>query len=151
MRLIDVSELKEWIENWFTKNRLYHPYAKNNNIPITELYDILEQMPSAQPEPSQVARDICTILENEQDMRVIAKQRWIPCSERLPDSPIRVLIQIDNGWIITAYYDYGYDDENKFWWSVPDWDIDGDGTYALPISNQVLAWLPLPEPWKGVE
>lgn len=50
MRLIDVSELKEWIKNWLTKNRLYHPYAKNNNIPITELYDILEQMPSAQPE-----------------------------------------------------------------------------------------------------
>ena len=77
------------------------------------------------------------------------KPQWIPVTERLPDSPIRVLIQIDNGWIITAYYDYGYDDENKFWWSVPDWDVDGDGTYALPISNQVLAWLPLPEPWKG--
>ncbi len=46
MILIDVSVLKEWVENWFTKNRLYHPYAKNNNIPITELYDILEQMPT---------------------------------------------------------------------------------------------------------
>lgn len=50
MKLIDVNVLKEWVENWFTKNRFYHPYAKNNNIPITELYDILEQMPSAQPE-----------------------------------------------------------------------------------------------------
>lgn len=45
MKLIDVITLKEWIENWFTKNRLYHPYAKKNNIPITELYDILEQIP----------------------------------------------------------------------------------------------------------
>jgi len=50
MRLIDVGVLKEWVENWFTKNRFYHPYAKNNNIPIPELYDIIEQMPSAQPE-----------------------------------------------------------------------------------------------------
>lgn len=50
MRLISVSALKEWVENWFTKNRFYHPYAKDNNIPIVELYDILEQMPSAQPE-----------------------------------------------------------------------------------------------------
>lgn len=50
MRLIDADALKEWVENWFTKNRYYHPFAKNNNIPITELYDILEQMPSAQPE-----------------------------------------------------------------------------------------------------
>ena len=49
MRLIDADVLKEWIENWFTKNRYYHPHAKNNNIPITELYDILEQMPSVQP------------------------------------------------------------------------------------------------------
>lgn len=46
MKLIDVNVLKEWVENWFTKNRFYHPYAKNNNIPITELYDILEQMPT---------------------------------------------------------------------------------------------------------
>ena len=30
-------------------------------------------LPSAQPEPSQVAREIATILENEQDMRVILK------------------------------------------------------------------------------
>ena len=49
MKLIGVSVLKEWVENWFTKNRFYHPYAKNNNIPIPELYDILEQMPSAEP------------------------------------------------------------------------------------------------------
>lgn len=50
MRAIDADALKEWIENWFTKNRFYHPYAKNNNIPITELYDILEQMPTIEPE-----------------------------------------------------------------------------------------------------
>lgn len=30
-------------------------------------------LPSAQPEPSQVARDIATIIENEQDMRVVLK------------------------------------------------------------------------------
>lgn len=50
MRMIDVDVLKEWVEIWFTKNRFYHPYAKNNNIPIPELYEIIEQMPSAQPE-----------------------------------------------------------------------------------------------------
>lgn len=35
---------------------------------------ILKDLPSAQPEPSQVARDIATIIENEKDMRVIAAQ-----------------------------------------------------------------------------
>ncbi len=34
---------------------------------------ILASLPPVQPEPSQIARDICTILENEQDMRVILK------------------------------------------------------------------------------
>lgn len=41
----------------------------------------IEQLPSAQPEPSQVAMDISRIIENENDMRVIAqperiKGRW---------------------------------------------------------------------------
>ena len=43
-KTISVNELKEWIENWFYKNKYYHPYSKNNSIPITELYDILDQI-----------------------------------------------------------------------------------------------------------
>ena len=49
MRLIDVSALKEWVKNWLTVNRYYHPYSKRNDIPIEELYDILDRMPSAEP------------------------------------------------------------------------------------------------------
>lgn len=48
-RLINADALKEWVENWFRMNRNYHPYAKSNNIPITELYDILERMPTIIP------------------------------------------------------------------------------------------------------
>ena len=48
-RLIDVNELKEWVENWFEVNRFYHPYSKTNNIPIPDLYDILEHMPTVIP------------------------------------------------------------------------------------------------------
>ena len=43
-RLIDVEELKEWVLNWFEVNRYYHPYAKDNNIPTTELYDIIDRI-----------------------------------------------------------------------------------------------------------
>lgn len=46
MRLIDSNELKEWVNNWFEKHRYYHPHSKANDIPITELYDLLEQMPT---------------------------------------------------------------------------------------------------------
>ena len=46
-KYIEAEAFKEWIENWFYKHKSYHPYAKTNTIPITELYDILEQMPTA--------------------------------------------------------------------------------------------------------
>ena len=63
------------------------------------------------------------------------EQRWIPCSERLPDMPIRVLVQLDNGWIITAYR------EDNEWLSVPD--------FGETIKDKwVEAWMPLPEPYR---
>lgn len=45
-RLIDVDELKSWVENYFEMNRYYHPYSKSTNIPAEELYDILAQVPA---------------------------------------------------------------------------------------------------------
>ena len=48
------------------------------------LYEI-RFMRSAQPEPSQVARDIARIVENEQDMRILPKRgKWIRIS-KFPD------------------------------------------------------------------
>lgn len=46
MRLIDETELKEWVENWFYQHKYYHPYSKSNSIPCSELYDILERLPT---------------------------------------------------------------------------------------------------------
>lgn len=51
MRLVDANELKEWIENWVTMNKYYHPYSKSNNIPINEVYAILKQMPAIDTDP----------------------------------------------------------------------------------------------------
>jgi len=63
------------------------------------------------------------------------EQRWIPCSERLPDTPVRVQICLDNGWIVTGYYKDGE------WFTVPDL-----GTELLP--SNVLAWMSLSEPYR---
>lgn len=46
-KYIYTDELKSWVENWFYMHKNYHPYSKSNNIPITELYDILERIPTA--------------------------------------------------------------------------------------------------------
>lgn len=73
-------------------------------------------------------------IENVPSMQ--PEQRWVPVSERLPKIPIRVQVQLDNNWIITAYYD------ESEWYAVPGDDEPIDG---------VLAWMPLPELWKGAQ
>jgi len=43
--LVDVNELESWIENWFYKERYYHPYSKGKTIPTEELRDIIKSVP----------------------------------------------------------------------------------------------------------
>lgn len=62
------------------------------------------------------------------------QQKWIPVSERLPEQnnglfSDRVLVELDNGFAITAYYDY----ELKQW---------------TPSYQDVIAWQPLASPYK---
>ena len=76
-----------------------------------------------------------------------AVSEWIPCSERLPSDGQYVIIQYyDTVWknhvsVVGACYnnlegfvDTGY---GEAWF--------GDG------NDDVLAWMPLPEPWKGAD
>ena len=69
--------------------------------------------------------------------------QWIPVTKKAhPDLPIRVQVQISNGWIITAYWEDGN------WHSVPDWY--GNGT---PIEEddyiKIEAWRELPDLYTG--
>lgn len=109
---------------------------------ITEL---INGVPSAQQEPSQVARDIATIIENEQDMRVIERnaQQWIPCSERLPEKKRKTY------WVCT---DTEYQCEcrwtnNRF--GLGESDNWGWSYFDTPQYTEIIAWMPLPEPYKG--
>ena len=84
---------------------------------------VINQLPSAQPE-----------------------QRWIPCSERLPEGEKK------HYWICT---DTGYQCEcrwtniNHFWTDLTtDWHWH---ITDIPQYSAVVAWMPLPEPWKEGE
>lgn len=61
-------------------------------------------------------------------------QQWIPCSERLPLDHDSVLITDYDYWI-----DIGYHDGQTWHYS------EAVGT------PQVIAWMPLPDPYKGEE
>jgi len=65
------------------------------------------------------------------------KQEWIPCSERLPSEIGYYLVTTDgshNSVIDIAEYN--------------DWET---GELRWFKSSKVLAWMPLPKPWKGAD
>lgn len=77
----------------------------------------------------------------------LAKHRWIPVEERLPeendgDYYDSVIATLSNGNVTPAVY-RRYDDK----WLVE--KEDGGKVYAF--SDEVIAWMPLPEPYKGTD
>lgn len=72
------------------------------------------------------------------------EQKWIPCSERLPK---------DDDYKPFSYYEDGVvffctkDGKVGFGWyyeSTREWANEDDNTVG-----DVIAWMPLPSPWKG--
>lgn len=48
--LISRKEAIDWIKGWFDTDKHYHPYSQGKTIPTCEVMDILERVPSAQPQ-----------------------------------------------------------------------------------------------------
>jgi len=69
-------------------------------------------------------------------------QEWIPCSERLPSN---------DDWVIVSVLDevgdtpYRYSDFGWYFERAKCWIIDSEQR------TDVVAWMPLPEPWKGAD
>ena len=89
--------------------------------------DIIEKMPSVQPEP-----------------------QWIPCTERLPEKSGRYLVTrkfnaLFSLWDkvdILNYSDLMGLKKEKIWWS------GNVGKSDFEKFDDVIAWMPLPEPYK---
>ena len=59
-------------------------------------------------------------------------QQWIPCSERLPKNDKDVLITCECGDVEVGWYD-------------GEWN----GECCVYDDDDIIAWMPLPEPWNG--
>ena len=90
-------------------------------ITALELFGNAEQLPSAQPE-----------------------QRWIPCSERLPSENGDYLVTLENGVVKIL----GYSTTQRTTYPKGFYYIK-DGFSWRQMQNPVVAWMPLPEPYKA--
>lgn len=77
--------------------------------------------------------------------------KWIPCSERLPKAsittPCLMTIVFPRAHDIGVTYGYRYHEDI---WVYATFVFDGY-EYTESGIAEVVAWMPLPEPWKGVD
>ena len=72
------------------------------------------------------------------EARYYRENRWIPCSERLPDKPGSYICTCSDG---TPYQKVTV---IKFHHRTQAWNLTGTRAYW-----KVRAWMPLPDPWEG--
>lgn len=71
---------------------------------------------------------------------------WIPCSERLPDEDGNYLVTFENGYVRIA----GYSRTQTIRYPEGFYVLTDDGTIAFQIThNLVIAWMELPQPYRG--
>ena len=74
--------------------------------------------------------------------------KWIPVSERLPEIGEHYVSEPCIVYCSNGAYGFAELEENIF--GQVGWNCERDDEYHEPL-GKVLAWMPLPEPYKGVE
>lgn len=91
-----------------------------------------------------------TIAELE---KKLAEREWIPCSERLPsaeDCPMDCMVTRRSKYV-GNYTDMAVAEADGTW-THEDWKaitIKGEATCISTRDADIIAWMPLPKPYKG--
>ena len=89
------------------------------------------------------------MLDAAEALEKLEKYRWIPTSERLPENKSgseyydSVIVTLDNGRVTEGCYVDRYEE----WWV----DAEDGEHYSINATGEVIAWMPFPEPYKGVK
>ena len=83
-------------------------------------------------------RSDCGIERLADEICAIDPMKWVPVSEGLPEEGVQVLVTDDAGGLATIDVDWGYFDKEY-------------GRFEWFHSQNVTAWMPLPDPWEEEE
>ena len=76
----------------------------------------------------------------------LSEPHWIPCGERLPEDGKQVLVYARGARYALAKYDEMMEADGSY---KKQW-VTFDAWKPLYTIKEVMAWMPLPEPFKGV-
>lgn len=74
----------------------------------------------------------------------LVEPQWIPCSERLPNDSQQVLVYARSTHYALAKYDEMREADGTY---KKQW-VTFDAWKPFYTIKEVIAWMPLPEPWK---
>ena len=110
---------------------------------VNAAIDIIIAVPSAQLDMSEYSDKLWKAAYERG--KAEAQQRWIPCSERLPEEDHWLGgsgMQFSDEVLVSVV---NYDDEDI--WTYISQTIDGEWALELPSHCKIIAWMPLPEPY----
>lgn len=138
--MIDIgADLQRAFDEGYEKGKADRPQGE---VDAVEIYEKAE---------SQLERNEITIGEFEkivEPLRHLFYNRlqgeWIPCSEKLPEK--------DGSYLVCMSWNYCSID--VLMWA-DGWNctrrINGEVNRESEMDEEIIAWMPLPEPWKGAE
>lgn len=125
MRLIDADALKSTIKHRCVLSALdaQWPLAYGR----TDINDLIDSMPTIEAEPNY--------------------GKWIPVTKQLPQLDKTVLIQFKSGLndYAIAKLDNIYYGNDTFYWETEEEEK------SIFYLNDIISWMPLPEPYREVE
>lgn len=93
----------------------------------------------------EVIEETINVTDIERLSSTHPEQRWIPCSERLPEDSVYVLLTVrrmDDSYNHVPFISTGYISWNhQCWWCAHDGN-------CKDANIDVIAWMPLPEPYE---
>ena len=79
----------------------------------------------------------------------VKSDEWIPCSERLPKEKLNVLLALKHNMAV-GFWEY-VSEYGSVEWYVNTGDGFYTGTEGVDNDGTPIAWMPLPDPYKGDE